>query len=165
MSTMKTPSELIFSYKPRILLDLVNKKVKNKEKQVRFAVDKEKSCKKQSYKNDNSLSVKNFKVGEKVMFQNVFKNVVKWIPARVIKQISALTYLVNVNNHVRFVHQDSLKDSVLEDDFHPSKFVENVEQAVKENVKQNVNDKETYVELRKSTRERRVPERLGMSKY
>lgn len=154
MSKMKTPAELIFAYKPKILLDLLNEKNKiNYEKKVRFEVNNEKTCKthKKHHLNKNKaiLYLKNFKEGEKVMFQNIFKNVVKWTPARVIQQISAVTYLINVNNHIRFVHQDALRNSTLEDDFHPSKFVS------KEL------DNQENVELRKSSRAKKAPIRLG----
>lgn len=129
-TTSLTPAQLLFSYKPKILLDLVNNK-----KKVQFDISKNKIHVENSSKckvNKNNISKNNeqylrkgklknertyfkYKVNEDVLYLNHFRSFVRWIPAKVVKVISPLTYLVNINNNIRFVHQNQLKSSKLMD--------------------------------------------------
>lgn len=181
MSTSKTPSEMLFSYKPKILLDLIN------PKKVQFSLDnnnQEKTnnkivtTKEKSKKNERDKQIcKNFVRGDKVLFQNHFRSYVKWVPAIVLKKVSPLTFLINVNNHVRFVHVNHLRVSQLEDKFHPNlKIVCPEERSEKLDMEQEkemvITKNQTErnkkrqrsvvddVEIRKSTRVRKSPDRL-----
>lgn len=60
-----------------------------------------------------------FKVGEKVLYRNHHKEYVKWIPAIVQEIISQTTYLIAVNDYIRYVHENQLKVSKLNDEHHP----------------------------------------------
>lgn len=133
--TTKSPSHMIFSYKPRIKLDLVNSKIVKQGNLViketskescdkgkcKETCDKEK-CKINKEVNSQDLNsrIPKFKVGDKVLYRNHFKELVNWIPARVLQRISRVTYLVNVRNFVRFVHENQLKSSWLDDLHHPN---------------------------------------------
>lgn len=96
--TGKSPSEIIFLYKPRTLLDLVNEKKKEE-------IDSRK----------RDLKVLQFeskyKVDQRVMYLNHCKSSVNWIPATVKQVISKYTYLILINGQVRFVHENQLKIS------------------------------------------------------
>lgn len=107
--TGRSPSEIIFSFKPRTLLDLVNVKFKDE-------VD--------SFKSNEIKKIfinSKFKVDQKVMYRNHFKNYIHWIPATVLQVISKFTYLIRLNSNVRFVHEDQLKSSKLSNSIHVHK--------------------------------------------
>lgn len=127
--TLKTPSEMIFAFKPKILLDLVNikKKVsfdesKNQTIELNKNVETKKSLKIKNKSNEfkDKVIYKNFEEGLKVLYRNHFKNYIKWIPARILQKVSNTTYLINVNNNVRFVHENQIRISSLADEYHPS---------------------------------------------
>lgn len=117
--TKRAPIDLIFKYKPKTVLDLINEKVKvkidssveNEVKNVNINNNKTKVQTK-SLKSD-------FNVGENVMYRNHLKYSVKWLPARVVEVISAHTYLINVYNNIRYVHENQIRKSTLEDKYHP----------------------------------------------
>lgn len=167
-----SPSELIFAYKPKILLDILNKKPK-----VKFDLSKNKvhfeDCIDSNI--DKKLNVKpevnfkkresKFKVEENVMYMNHFKHMIKWIPAKVIKIVSLVTYLIRVNDgFIRFVHEGQLRVSTLADKFHPSMSVSPSEIS-KENVDTKFSRKRKRSGslspvLRRSNRNRNLPDRL-----
>lgn len=110
-STGKSPYEIIFSFKPRTLLDLVN--LKHKEEVDKLNINELKVTK---------FETKNkFTVGQNVMYRNHFKSHIHWIPATVLQIISKFTYLIRLNSNVRFVHEDQLKVSKLSDSIHVHK--------------------------------------------
>lgn len=122
--TNKTPSEMLFCFKPKIALDLLNPKIKvkfdlskNEVNEIPSRVKKFKN-KKMNWKNDQK-----FKEEEKVMYRNHFKTDVSWIPATVLKKVSANTDSINVHNKVRLVHVNQLRVSRLADKCHPGMYV------------------------------------------
>ena len=104
----RTPSEIVFAFKPVILLDSLNK---NKKVQFDLSTNKEIDLKEPPKKiNVNRrIMFSKYKVGEKVLYRNHWKQFVKWIPAKVLKVLSTLTYLISVSNNVRYVHHNQLK--------------------------------------------------------
>lgn len=110
-ATGKSPSELIFAFKPRTLLDLVNLKYKAEVDTVNINKVKSEEGEKNS----------KFKIDQKVLYKNHFKNFVHWIPAKVLQIVSKFTYLIRVYDSVRFVHEDQLKVSKLNDSCHQRK--------------------------------------------
>lgn len=94
----RTPSSLMFAFKPRIVLDLLKKK---NSKDIKFK-PREKS-------QANFEKIPLYKVGEEVLYLNHFKDIVKWIPAKIEKVLSSLRYLINVNNYIRYVHVNQIK--------------------------------------------------------
>lgn len=181
MNSSETPSQLILSYKPRILLDSVNKKVRfnlENNKEIEFVKNKNvynKNNVRKTGNGENKILYKNFKKGEKVMFLNHIKNYLKWIPAVILKKISPLTYLIKIHNIVRYCHQNVLRKSNLHDKFHPSRKMIDVNREceldnsvtfedtkIDKNIEHDNNflnsDSET-LSPRKSERTRRVPDR------
>lgn len=100
--TGKTPYEMIFSFKPKTLLDLVN--LKHKDEVDKFGVNVVSSGRNFQSK---------FSVDQNVLYKNHFKNFVNWMPAKVLQVVSRFTYLVRVCESVRFVHEDQLRISNL----------------------------------------------------
>lgn len=135
--TGKTPAEMIFNFKPKITFDLINKKHKEqfdsqkiKSKKVTFNIETKNNQLEMKNKNKTVNSNKNncnekakFKIGDNVLFLNNLKHFVKWIPAKIREVISRNTYLIIVNNHVRYVHADHLRPSWLKERYHPSLFI------------------------------------------
>lgn len=113
--TGNTPNDMVYSFKPRTLLNKLNPKQKDKQtvkteckQKVNDKLKQEKEVKEDVFENN-----------EKIMYRNVFKNYVKWIPARVCKRVSFCTYLINVNDNIKYVHRNQIKKSSLDDKFHP----------------------------------------------
>lgn len=112
----RTPAEIIFSFKPKVKLDIMNDALLKK------SIDEFK------YKKSNSLSNKlhvteyvnsqpqnNFEVGENVYYRCHFKNWIKWIPAKIKKQVSPLTYLIDVSGNVRYVQENQIRYPTAQD--------------------------------------------------
>lgn len=68
---------------------------------------------------ENKVS-SSFSVGEKVLYRNHFKNEVRWIPARIVEVVSRHTYKIEVHSAIRFVQENQIRKSGLEDRFHPN---------------------------------------------
>lgn len=105
MATKVTPSDLIFSYKPKTLISLLNFKKsrftakqldkngktvgkcgKNVKCEVREMISRDKFnfCKHINHRNVFVEYVE----GQKAMYRNHFKDHIKWIPVRVLKKVS-----------------------------------------------------------------------------
>lgn len=99
------------------------------------------------------------------MYTNHFKDIIKWIPATVYKKISHYTYLINVNNSIRYVHKNQLRLSNLADKYHPLISNESTAKFKISNNNNNNNKKQKRIlhesiPLRKSTRVKKKPIRL-----
>lgn len=115
-TTMCSPSEMIFQFKPRTLLEILNdrpvcktisnvSKIKNNN---RFTNSRNGS----RFHSDDKLCKKNeifFKSNENVYYRNCFKNYLKWIPATVLQRISKVVYRIKVNGVERTAHCNQLK--------------------------------------------------------
>lgn len=168
----KTPNDLIYSFKPRTLLSTLNPK--QKEKKVN-----EKYCEQKiQYKQQANKTKKEeeFKVNEKIMFRNVFKNYVKWIPGRVVKKVSFCTYLVNVNDNIKYVHRTQIRRSSLDDKFHPDYLIRGNIVASNEQPNQTIETKKkrkrssegklsSPKKIRRSKRIKRAPLRFDFRNY
>lgn len=112
----RTPSSILFAFKPKIVLDLIKnnsntskiivKNYKNIKEKVMINTDKSKIVKNEFSKNDN------------VMYLNHVKDFVKWVPAKIAKVISNLRYLIITGGQVRYVHRNQIRKSNLSDKFH-----------------------------------------------
>ncbi len=104
---------------------MINNKFKNEIDTGKKNVIK-KNVKSNSYDVHKKLFNKNqslspsFNVGDAVMYRNHFKNSVKWLPARVVEKVSSHTYRINVYNNIRYVHENQIRKSTLEDRHHPT---------------------------------------------
>jgi transposase InsO family protein len=113
--TKKSPAEMMLSFIPS-----TNFSQLTKTKKVDFDLSKNKYYSTSHNKKDQPKIIQKFQKGEKVMYRNHFKNYVKWIPAVVHEIVSPLTYKVIVSGSLKYVHQNQIRHSELEDQFHPS---------------------------------------------
>lgn len=166
--TSKTPSEMIFSFKPKVILDCINNKPK-----INFDTkDHNNVC--HSDQMDPSIIVNSkFKKGEELLYRNHYKSFVHWIPATILKVISPLTYLIDVNSNVRFVHENQLRKVEIKDKL----FLADVNPDIIEQIPYNDSDttsldsnnleskEATTVELRRSKRRKMKTKRFTFSEF
>lgn len=111
--SLQTPSDLIFSFKPKIVLDNLNNKNQN-TKNISKTVQTEQTNNFIKPKNGlnaiNSFKNIKFREGEKILFKTDFRNdYVNWIPGIFLKELSALTCLIKIQSKVRIVHFNQIK--------------------------------------------------------
>lgn len=173
--TSKTPNEFILSYNPRTLLSRLNpqrdvKQAKNCNRES-GTINPKRKDKIVMLKKGNKPDKDTFEANDKVMYKNVFKDFVKWIPARIVKKVSFCTFLVNVNDNIKFVHKSQIRKSSLADKFHPNYLTRNVneESAAKGIDKKSCSDLKRHsskgLGLRRSTRKRKAPLRFDFRNY
>lgn len=182
--TGENPPKLMFAFSPKTSLNLINPRfhsekweenrhVINKDNEVQDRTKIFENCKfrtkKSSIKNNNEMDIKSaiikktFKKGQKVLYQNVFKEYVKWIPAKIVEKFSDLRYKININGSIRHAHLDQLKEyNIKEVKFSPTKRIcnDNSNGCVSQNEREIVSECLTTsneLELRRSTRERKKP--------
>lgn len=107
----RSPAEVIFAYKPKMKLDFINDfllRKCNTDINVRKGND--------NIRNDledktarSSFKEKTFKVGESVFYRCHFKNWIKWLPAVIKRQVSPVTYLIEINGTIRFVQENQIR--------------------------------------------------------
>ena len=83
---MVSPNDLVFKYKQRTLLDVLNPKVVQNSKSDFVSSSKEYQCVIQSQPRKDS--VVEYRMNEDVMYKNPFKSHVKWFCAKYLKRIS-----------------------------------------------------------------------------
>lgn len=174
ITTGRTPNEMIFSYKPKIVLDVLNDKNFLNENVIKSKELGSKNVKENKKTNNVEIKkVPKFKVGENLLYQNHFKHWIKWIPAKVMKVLSTLTYLIEVNGYIRFVQENQLRrytkgnKNLFEHKVYPRNVLDDFDklpekEPIKEksdNIHVNVNSGK-LPELRTSTREKRKPDRF-----
>lgn len=117
-TTMKrTPSELVFSYKQKTKIDIINDKQIKQNNDVEFGHDKMKMNKKdEKISHDTKQKSEEFEENQKVLYRNHFKDWVKWIPATIKQCLSNLRYLILVNDEVRYVHFNQIRKYKKNDD-------------------------------------------------
>ena len=164
--TLKTPLSMVLSYRPTtfivpdIKLEVVEsiQKCKPKvsfddKKNVVIKYNKNKSIMAQNLEHNE----KNFKKGEKVMYRNHFKNVVKWIPAIILEKISPIRYKILIENFVRIVHKNQIRYLNNHDLYpEPSNICKRNEQIRKRKIE----DKDV-IQVRRSVRRKREPLRFA----
>lgn len=163
--TQCSPSDLIFKYKPRTLLDLLLPENVNFEKKNDFNNSQiNKNIKNQNFlkKGDNSNSIlnnpkKEFKPFQKILYLNQFKDLVKWIPGYIKKRLSNFRYLVCINGTTRVAHINQLKMN-FDRNVYFQPFVTYVPNDVNLKDKQNEINENTQI-LRRSSRVTKVPQR------
>lgn len=108
--TCQSPSDLIFSFKPRTLLDsITNIKPGVKFEDKLQLKKKEINTKRSEIVNKN---VKYFHTGQKVWYLSPHKNTARWIPAVIIKRLSKVIYSIDVDNIIKKAHGNQLKEKV-----------------------------------------------------
>ncbi len=104
-TTGKTPAELFLGFKPRSRLSLI-------KPHLQSSVEKQQERMKINF--DKHRSTRYFTVGQDVLVKTVRQEEIKWIPGRIKKVISPMTYLVTVMGRPRFCHADHLRDASVE---------------------------------------------------
>ncbi|KAL3226463.1 hypothetical protein MRX96_024929 [Rhipicephalus microplus] len=119
-------------------------------------------------------------MNECVLVRSVRGETVKWLPGRVLQVKSICTYLVLVGNRVRYVHADHLRHSCLErekepavdDEFELPHVPEERDPTASTTTLPPITQHQSSTErmpqpdmttLRRSTRQRRAPDRWGYS--
>lgn len=162
-TTKVAPNKLIFSYTPRTVLNSLKKIEKSN---INYKENIEKNRKKEfSIKHEIKDKDKIcFKKGEKVLYRNHFKDIVKWIPAVICEVVSPLTYLIKTENRIRFVHKNQLRLSNLNDKFH-SFHLKSDEFKSNNNQANLSNSPITPLVIRRSNRKTTPPKRLRYSRF
>lgn len=149
-ATGRTPSEMIFAFKPRTLLDAVTgKSAENCDLKKKDITSIENNVKK-------SKNLSSFEMGTRVFYRNHFKAWVKWMPAVVVQVLSNLRYLIKLSGKIRLVHRNQLRLADFSDTFYGNKIYP---------VPPCNDDDRTpsvpSINLRRSTRVSKKPERYG----
>jgi hypothetical protein len=110
---------MLFSYTPRTLVNILNPRKVEIESSHSKPAAKPKQSTAQELAEPSKPLVK-YNVGDKVLYRNHFKELVRWIPAIILQKLSPLTYLININGNVRMVQMNQIRHSDLSDEFHPS---------------------------------------------
>lgn len=170
--TGKSPAELFLRRKLRTRLSLlrpdVNGVLTDQAEEVKTSADKRRAV------------FRSFAMNECVLVRSVRGETVKWLPGRVLQVKSICTYLVLVGNRVRYVHADHLRHSCLErekepavdDEFELPHVPEERDPTTSTTTLPPITQHQSSTErmpqpdmttLRRSTRQRRAPDRWGYS--
>ena len=57
----------------------------------------------------HSNSPTDYVKGENVWYRNHFKELIRWIPCKVVKKLSALRYLIELGGNIRMVHINQIR--------------------------------------------------------
>lgn len=113
----KSPSELMLSFKPKSLIDNIKYDKGGKEIGSKFRenannrIDRNDNTNGECKTADNSKKekIKTFRVGETVLYRNVFNNYCKWLTCIIVQILSNIRYVVNINGAKRQAHIDQLR--------------------------------------------------------
>lgn len=97
--TNRSPMSVILSFAPRTKFSLLKKNVVSSVHRI----EKTENC--------------TFEVGQMVKYKLHFKDIVKWVVVKILKKISPLTYLIDLDGTVKFVHQNQLQPYFKEQPF------------------------------------------------
>ncbi|XP_031333837.1 uncharacterized protein K02A2.6-like [Photinus pyralis] len=106
------PANLVLKRQPRTKLSLLKPtflRGKRREDKIDGKV--------KIYQDSKRGIMRRFYEGQKVLTFDTRVN--RWIPGKIAKVVSPVTYLVMVNNQVRYLHADYLKMSILEEETNP----------------------------------------------
>lgn len=106
--TGNSPSSMIFNFKPKSLLDVLNGKPIARSMDPSAHV-----IKRQNTFEGNKIEMKvvTYDIDEIVSYQIVWNNFIKWIPAKIIRKISKSVYVVLVNGTSKTAHLRQLRKS------------------------------------------------------
>ena len=107
------PSEKIFAYTPKILLDLINPKKITKPKIIDDSIDdkKQKICDIPSYKYSVSVDpIAKLIFGDTIWYKNHnAKDCSRWVKAKFIKQYSPTIFQISIGNVIAKAHREQLR--------------------------------------------------------
>lgn len=110
--TGDSPASMIFNFKPRSLLDVLNNKPIARSSEVGHSVmppvrSREKQLNCEPSKFDKKLT--SFEMNEIVSYQIVWDNFVKWVPAKIIGKIPNSVYVKLMNGSRKTAHLRQLR--------------------------------------------------------
>ena len=96
--THKSPTDLMFNYRPRTPITVLNKniielKAKNKNENVIL--------------NKDVITI--FESGENVYYKNHVKDIIKWIPCKIVNKKSVYVYTIELGGRIRTAHVNQLR--------------------------------------------------------
>lgn len=144
------PAELILKFSPRTKLTLLKPKINDKLK----------------IKSDKiPLNVKKYSENDKILVKSINDNNIKWVPGIIKKVISPLTYLVLIENRIRFVHIEQIKSTICNFPFFDSNIINNENNSVHSPIPENNPNISPVTPLiaNRPKRETRKPERLQLN--
>lgn len=115
IETGRSPTEIVFSFKPKVILDNINDFLykhsapDNSRKNIFNDKNNQVESKHNTQITQEIELNHKFKVGEKVFYRCHFKSWIKWIPATIKQLVSRLTYLIEVNNQIRYVQENQIR--------------------------------------------------------
>ena len=125
-SIKSTPSEMIFSYKPRILMDKFKPNFEKHENQTVVPLENKENYTKNYSKKKNNFKELFYKINEVVWYK---LNENKWVIAQIVKINSNYTYYIKYQNMIRLTHKDNIRkklekknDYILRDTVEPNEF-------------------------------------------
>lgn len=117
--TKLSPSQIVFQYKPRTIIDFIQPSADNKSIENVKLKPKPKPILVQSKNRNLGRHVKNnsktdieFKPKEEVWYRSYHNNHVSWIAANIVEKLSKVVYLIQVNGSRKKAHGDQLKKRI-----------------------------------------------------
>jgi hypothetical protein len=110
--TGNSPASMIFNFKPKSLLDILNNKpTNNSNKIVRTDPPPNRVMENQLSNDQDKIQKKitSYENNEIVSYQIVWNNFVKWVPAKIIGKVSNSVYTVLVNGSSKTAHLRQLR--------------------------------------------------------
>lgn len=175
IATGKTPSSMLFSFAPKTLMDLINDKRIVREVSTKPIVQTQKRSQNMIKQNEFpseainqriDKKVEKYEVNEIVSYQIVWKNIVKWVPAKIIGKISECVYVVSVNGASKSAHLRQIRKTTAENlNDWPGVFThrhnndEDREGSIRQKRPRSPDSIEPQIELRRSERLAKVPRR------
>lgn len=105
--TGNSPASMIFNFKPKSLLDVLNDRPIARRNDPPVYTQKKQET--HEIKNQIIKKVETYEINEIVSYQIVWNNFVKWVPAKVIQKISNSVYTVLVNGTSKNAHLRQLR--------------------------------------------------------
>lgn len=110
--TGNSPASMIFNFKPKSLLDIINDKpIKHSTGIARTNSPPTRPLKNQlsDDRSKNERKITSYKNNEIVSYQIQWNNFIKWVPAKIIRKISNSVYVVLVNGSSKTAHLRQLR--------------------------------------------------------
>lgn len=104
--TGMSPANLIFSFRPKTLLDMVNPRVSTTKQNK---VDPERNVRKGELYEDKKLNIIEYKPNDVVYYRNVLNNYCKWVKATIVSKLSNVRYCICINGSQRVAHINQLR--------------------------------------------------------
>lgn len=138
--TNQSPANLMFKYKSRTPVTVLNKnKIEIKTKEIKET-------------SNHNEEVIEFEVGENIYYKNHLKDLIKWIPCKIVNKISKYVYSIELKRRVRIAHINQLRKEFRK----VKQWADYSEEILKENVELNLKEKGEDNEIDKAHEESNI---------